>query len=634
MVLSNSMWAATDRYRAMWREDPATTMVIGWEQVSGHSAILYYDVVDWGDDLLSYNFVQTTDRQVRAKGMQNHFIRLSNLRPNTVYYFVIKDNEGISPKMSFKTAPNLPNERLSIIAGGDSRNYRKARCNANKMVAKLRPHCIMFGGDMTGGDNERQWKAWMDDWQNTIADDGRLTPIIVTRGNHESSNQSLIDLFDVKNPKVYYGLTLGGNLLRIYTLNSLIATGGNQKIWLENDLIEHYGVQWKFAQYHFAMRPHTAAKSERNNQMRNWATLFYEYGLNLSCESDAHVVKTTYPIRPSTQKGSNEGFIQDDQDGTVYIGEGCWGAPLRRNNDDKPWTRASGSFNQFKWIFVDQNNIEIRTIKTDNAEFVEAVDPNDIFSPPKGINIWAPKTGAVLRIPRRAQLAKGEVTSDKKIETQLAVAAISPTFIASNNYGKSKKETTPAKVMPPMEIHDLSAKIESEGAIINWNTKFEADNINFEVQRSLDGQLFETFALIPTNGGKSFKEGNQYTIVDRTPRSNLQFVTYRVKWKGKEKASVKKAKLLVNNESWNQFPVLTTNSRTGQLQFRYKLLQPGNVHVRLINEERKLIIKSDFRNLGIGSFLQSIDVSKIPLGKYLLLVEANGKVIKQYLVEK
>ena len=62
--------------------------------------------------------------------------------------------------MSFKTAPDNPYERLSIIAGGDSRNHRKARCKANFLVSKLRPHAVMFGGDMTGGDIERQWKVW------------------------------------------------------------------------------------------------------------------------------------------------------------------------------------------------------------------------------------------------------------------------------------------------------------------------------------------------------------------------------------------------------------------------------------------------------------------------------------------
>jgi hypothetical protein len=134
----------------------------------------------------------------------------------------------------------------------------------------------MFGGDMTGGDIASQWKPWFDDWQLTMGPDRHLIPIIATRGNHESSNKTLVDLFDVPSEDVYYALSLGGNLLRIYTLNSMIASGGDQRIWLEKDLQAHRDHRWKTAQYHFATRPHTSKKAERNTQAYNWSTLFYE----------------------------------------------------------------------------------------------------------------------------------------------------------------------------------------------------------------------------------------------------------------------------------------------------------------------------------------------------------------------
>jgi hypothetical protein len=33
--------------------------------------------------------------------------------------------------------------------------------------------------------------------------------------------------------------------------------------------------------------------------------------------------------------------------------------------------RESGKFNQFKWSFFDQDKIEVRTVKVDNADEVE-----------------------------------------------------------------------------------------------------------------------------------------------------------------------------------------------------------------------------------------------------------------------
>ncbi|MFT5265317.1 MAG: phosphodiesterase/alkaline phosphatase D-like protein, partial [Polaribacter sp.] len=201
----------------MWRDDPATTMVIGWHQESGQYPVLHYDEIDGGVDPAFYNYQQEPDRKIRSKGMNNRFVRLENLRSNTVYYFLLADSDGCSKRYSFKTAPDNAYERLSIVAGGDSRNYRKARRNANKLVAKLSPDCVMFGGDMTGGDTAKEWLEWFDDWQHTVRADGRMTPIIVARGNHEYNNASLYELFDTPNDKLFYALNLGGDLLRIYT---------------------------------------------------------------------------------------------------------------------------------------------------------------------------------------------------------------------------------------------------------------------------------------------------------------------------------------------------------------------------------------------------------------------------------
>lgn len=406
------------RLRCMWRDDPATTMVIGWDQITGANPVLHYGLQDKGKNPGAYGKSIKPARVQEAKGMRNHFARLTNLQPNTKYYFVIQDNEGCSLSFSFRTAPNNPNQKLSIIAGGDSRNHREARRNANTLVGKLKPHCVMFGGDMTADDGGNSWKEWFDDWQYTMGPARQLIPIIPARGNHEASNQSIVDLFDVKSKDIYYGLTLGGGLLRIYTLNTLIPSGGSQKAWLENDLKKSQGAKWRFAQYHHTIRPHTASKPEKDELLINWATLFHKYSMNLVVESDAHVVKWTYPIRPSRDAGSDQGFIRDDKTGTVYVGEGCWGAPLRANNDDKKWTRASGKFNQFKWIFVDQNQVEVRTVMTDCAPNVVPLRENNIFYPQcKGLRLWNPPTGGVVTIKPRAKAAPpimGKLRPDSK----------------------------------------------------------------------------------------------------------------------------------------------------------------------------------------------------------------------------
>jgi hypothetical protein len=122
-----SLEAKAIRFRAMWRDDPATSMVIGWDQVSGSTPMIHYDEVDNGLKAEAYRIKRKPDHVVVARGLNNHFARLTGLKPNTLYYFLVKDSEGLSRRYSFRTAPNVPTERLSIISGGDSRNNREAR---------------------------------------------------------------------------------------------------------------------------------------------------------------------------------------------------------------------------------------------------------------------------------------------------------------------------------------------------------------------------------------------------------------------------------------------------------------------------------------------------------------------------
>jgi len=291
----------SEKFRLMVREDPSSTVVIGWNSISGSvgGRKVYYDTVDRGTDITTYGSSKTADTSNTAYGMNNAFVRLTGLSANTAHYFVVADSNGFSRRYWFKTLPNVPTERLSIIAGGDSRNNRTPRQNANKLVAKLRPHAVLFGGDYTeAGNSTTQWQDWLDDWQLTIASDGRMFPFLGVQGNHENPDPAALqNLFDIVTNN-YYALNLGGSLVRVYALNSEISQSGTQATWLEDDLISNIDKTWKFAFYHRPMRPHHAAKTPNNTAYNSWASLFYNYRVNLVIESDAHVVKSTYPVRP------------------------------------------------------------------------------------------------------------------------------------------------------------------------------------------------------------------------------------------------------------------------------------------------------------------------------------------------
>ncbi len=396
-------YGTTARYRLSWRDNPATSMVIGWDQVNGTNPVVEYSKKTLTPKNKRIK-IHTPDNTVNYMGMNNTFARLHDLKPDTLYFFRIKDSNSSSPVMSFRTAPSN-NKSFSFIAGGDSRGNREVRKRGNILVAKLRPLFVIFGGDYSTTLKPQLCKAWLDDWQLTRSQDGRMYPVIPTHGNHENGDiTAIIKLFDV--PKTYYAITFGKKLMRVYTLNTEFQWRDKQRWpiqnkWFAQDLAEHKNIIWKVVAYHRPMRPHTIKKKEMDNEVKAWGELFYKYGVNLAIESDSHTVKRTYPVRAYNGPGSFEGFIRDDAHGTTFIGEGSWGAPLRPANDAKPWTMAMGSFYQFKLIHVSKKHLEIRSVKFDNADKVTPLQEKNRMDIPANLHIWTPESGPILKINAR-----------------------------------------------------------------------------------------------------------------------------------------------------------------------------------------------------------------------------------------
>ncbi len=433
--------AQPQKFRTMFREDPATTMVIGWSQLiiseeNGTDFRLFYSKTDHGTDTTAYaadNAPVEPQKIVKNfKTMDHYFVRLDGLEPNTPYYFTIAYtapavgdvglpvvSERVTTERYWSTTmPDNPNESLSIISGGDSREDLEhpdqtlqslsIRRAANVMVSKLRPHAVFFGGDYTFASSDAEWIIWLEDWELTYTTDNKITPIVATAGNHEyapfggaqAGSQILTSIFDVPQDDVYYALTFGGNLVRLYTLNSEVAISGDQTDWLKADLAAtDTTVCWKMAQYHKPIRPHESGKSDQNTMYNEWAQAFYDYQVRLVFESDAHVVKSTYELAPTAledEEVNAEGFeadmnfVRTNDRGIVFVGEGTWAA-LRDGNDAKSWTRSMGGFNQVKWVWIHQDSVEVRTVITfdENDEaYVDNITPltdDNRFVEPAGI---------------------------------------------------------------------------------------------------------------------------------------------------------------------------------------------------------------------------------------------------------
>lgn len=412
-------YAASDKYRLIWNSDPVTKMTVAWDQPdSTANPVVYFGETDFGRDYWKYPNQQTAQRILKKYGMNNHFAELSGLKGNTAYYFLIKDDRGVSKRYWFKTAPDTP-QPFTFIEGGDTKSFDEpleAGRNANRVVAKLRPLFVYFNGDFTTGDGTtpENWALWLNDWQElTTTEDSRMIPIVPIHGNHENGDRANVNyIFNTPyqqndSSRIYYSLSFGGNFFHMIQLNSEIEEGGAQRDWLKDDLKQHQDYTFKIAGYHKPFFPHTTGKGENWYQYRQWAYLFSQYRLSVSFDADSHMHKITYPLVPDSTNAEILGFVRDDVNGTMFAGEGSWGAAPRANDDDKPWTLVSGSCNQVHWIHVvpgnanEEAHMKIFTIPTatyendslilHNRDFEALTEQNPLQVPP-GIEFFNTNT--------------------------------------------------------------------------------------------------------------------------------------------------------------------------------------------------------------------------------------------------
>ncbi len=417
-------FAGTKFYRASFRDDPATTIVIGWSP-SGTStnAKVYYGTTDYAPDFWSmYTNNHGIDRTTSHQGITSNFARLTGLQPNTVYYFVIKDDQGVSSRMSFKTLSDNPNDPVCFIAGGDTRTgapiveYQSDQCRPRRqkgcdLVAQIRPDFIAFSGDfifIPGDDG--QWNDWWNDWMRTIgpaATKGRVIPVLPVTGNHEQ-NDDIYNFFDIPSADNYYAVNIGGNLARFYCLNSDLECDNTMLNWFETDLQNYTGGSnepfWKIIQFHVPIAPH-GEYSVLSNLIGCWCNLFRQYRVRLALEGHTHVMKITNPVVPGSGTGSDNGLIQHDNEGTVYLGEGSWGAPMRElytsaGGKAFAWTHAQDRFAGFNIITIKKQQIEITTAKFDNSTSVGQVQESDpVGTMPSGLVYWSMNGSNVYILP-------------------------------------------------------------------------------------------------------------------------------------------------------------------------------------------------------------------------------------------
>ena len=455
MGMHSKALSATQFNRLVWDSDPAHQATIGFSPLG--ISINPYVLYGFDTNESSWTRVWATDIRHFQVGLKSHFVQLTGLPENSPVYYRVCDLMGCGQRFWFKTAPK-DNSPFVVVAGGDTRTGLWNRRAGNQLISKIRPLFIMHGGDYTTLNSFVEMSGYLADWELTFSDDvingrsyKRIYPFVPTHGNHEDNDFStLCKVFGIDynqdgrcNSFDTYGAFNVSPLLRVYTLNSQYQSSGYgsyasaMNSWLYSDLAS-YGstAAWRFAQYHKPMFPHYTGKSDNTELFNWWADAFYNHSMNLVVESDTHINKLTRAIRPT-----GDGFVADPNGGTVYVGEGSWGAPARSANKPKDWTIDLASIQQFKVIQVSEHEVTVRTAQFDSSASAlsredRAADP---LALPAGVNWWlANDVGEQLILSRTAdQLSVIENDGGAGEGRFVSLALTDDAFVALNEPQKN-----------------------------------------------------------------------------------------------------------------------------------------------------------------------------------------------------
>ncbi|MEM3587750.1 MAG: metallophosphoesterase family protein [Candidatus Jordarchaeaceae archaeon] len=331
-----------------YQGDPTSTITIMWKTQTSTSGdnVLYDTIPRFGNTLLYRYIVTGFNYTYTGASGYIHQVELTNLLPDTIYYFICGGPGNYSKERAFKTAPNSASY-FRFVAGGDSRTNTADRDLVSKAMRHTNPSFVMHDGDMVeDGRIQSQWDSWFSDLNdNWISDEDLTIPIVPCLGNHENNATNYYEQFALGGNEQWYYLDWGTHL-RIIVLNSEATSQiSEQASWLDQVLASTPSNVWKIVMFHRNI--YYSGGHGNATDLQPWVQLFDKYHVDIVIQGHTHHYHRTLPMRNNTVVGSY-------QEGTMYLTTGRWGAPYH-NYIQQPYSAHGNISLHFTLISVFQN---------------------------------------------------------------------------------------------------------------------------------------------------------------------------------------------------------------------------------------------------------------------------------------
>jgi 3',5'-cyclic AMP phosphodiesterase CpdA len=340
---------------------------------------------------------ETSDCELSVTGQQAsiHEVRLSNLKPNTQYFYCIEagdrsiktvgadgeDEEVIRLRSDVKTFQTAPDREIPFAFAmiSDTQGNPKVSGQLAEMAWGERPSFVLHVGDLvdTGANDDDWYDEFFPGMQPLI---GRvcLFPVL---GNHEGDARNYYDYMSLPEPEYRYHFRYSNAEFFMVDSNRNVNAGSPQYRWLKEKLAESTA-QWKFVCHH-----HPPYSSDENDygdlwktnrstrgdvRMRELAKLYDQYGVDIVWNGHIHSYERTWPIKAGEPT---------DARAPIYMVAGGGGGSLETPGPFRnPFQNKVKRGHHYVMVHINGGKLELRSYDLEGRVF----DSMDLSKPAVG----------------------------------------------------------------------------------------------------------------------------------------------------------------------------------------------------------------------------------------------------------
>lgn len=198
------------------------------------------------------------------------------------------------------------------------------------------------------------------------------------------------------------------------------------------------------------------------------------------------------------------------------------------------------------------------------------------------------------------------------------------TFVSSSGMC-SAKATQSYQVILPLRLLAFKGRRANNANELTWRTAAEVDFRRFEIERSTDGNRFETIGQTTARGG------GDYFFADSRVTSAVNY--YRLKLVNKNGSFAYSSVVLLKGTNSLSISLATPNPFNGEVNVQVTTAKSGNVTLSLLDEKGRQVARKQTMAAAGANTVRLSNLQHLAAGMYLLQIATETETLQQKLLK-